>query len=88
VAIAKKLEAEIQRKTKHDKVLFKHEGKLVAYYNLRRDKTAGHAYVPGQLYISETLAMRLASCTLSKAEYVKLLEQNGHIDPPPPEVKC
>ena len=71
--IAQKLGAETKPRTNHDLVLVRFEKRLVATFCIRRGTHSGHGHVPSQLFISESDAMRLAACTLSKDKYFRMI---------------
>ena len=71
--IARKLGAETKVNTNHDLILVRFEGKLVATFCIRRGTHSGHGHIPSQLFVPESIAMRLAACTLSKDEYFEMI---------------
>ena len=79
-AIARKLGAETRGGGSHDKVMIKHDGKLIAVYGLRRDKHASHNYIPGQIFISHTQCRDLVACPLSVEQYFQILRDKHKID--------
>jgi hypothetical protein len=79
-AIAKKLNAEVTDGGNHEIAAVFIEGVLIATYGIRRDRKATHPYIAKQLFISETQAMKMATCTISKEQYVTLIRQKGKID--------
>lgn len=71
--IARKLGAETKTSTNHDLVLVRFGERLVGTFCIRRGTHSGHGHIPSQLFISESAAMRLAACTLSKDEYFGMI---------------
>ena len=77
-AIAKKLKADIEPKRKHDQVIVRYDGSIVAYYGIRRSSRAvGHDYIPEQLHVSSRQAKDLAQCSLDRDSYFTLLRDQG-----------
>ena len=76
--IARKLNAETKRGSKHLRVNIRCKGKLVATYGIShssRDK--GHNYIPRQLHLTKMQTLDLAKCTLDKDEYFNTLREKG-----------
>ena len=71
--IAKKLEAIVETGGNHDIASVWAGGKLIGTFGIRRSRKAGHPYIPRQIYVSETEALRLASCTMTYDDYVDVL---------------
>ena len=72
-AIAHKLSAEVKRGTKHDRANIRFDRVLVATFLIRRGSKAKHGHVHGALHISESQAMALAKCIISKEQYFDIL---------------
>ena len=68
--IANKLGAEQREGRKHKVVTVRHDGKELGKFNIRHSRGASHAYVPTQIGLSYTQAKELASCTLSKDQFL------------------
>lgn len=80
--IAKKLGAQIQPRRKHDVAVFRHKGKFIAQFGIRRaSKDVGHDYIPKELHLSAQQRRDLRDCPLSLEGYVKLLESKGIVQP-------
>lgn len=79
LAIAKKLGAAIEPGAKHDKVIIRYQDRIIATYGVRRSRSVSHGYVPSQIFVSETEALRLATCTMSAAEYYEKMLEKGKI---------
>lgn len=77
--IAKKLEADIEAKKEHDIAYISYNGEEFAHFGIRRGSHSDHPYIPKQLHISETEAVQMGSCLLSKDEYFKKMMAKGHI---------
>ena len=72
--IAAKLEADMELgKGDHDTAYVRVDGRIVASFGIRRGRKSGHFHIPKQIRVSETQAMRLASCTMTYDDYVDLL---------------
>ncbi len=78
-AIAKKLEAQIVHGAKHIHANIYHDGILILTFGIRHDKKAGHGHIPKYLKISETEAVKMAKCHISKDEYFQLIKNTGLI---------
>jgi hypothetical protein len=81
-SIAKKLAAECVDGAKHTLVKIHHNGRLVAQFGIQRGskKDALHSYIPGQIFVSKKECLGLAVCTLSRDEWVAILQDKGHIE--------
>ncbi len=79
--IARKLEAEIiTRRKAHDLALIYHEGVVVAKFGIRRGrKDLGHDHIMGDIFLSPRGARRLASCEMSRDEWIELLIEKGYL---------
>jgi len=76
--IAKKVRADRRAGRKHDVILVRHGGKLVAQYGIRRGSgNPGHGYVAKQLHVSAQQARDLAKCPMSADQYFKVLTDKG-----------
>lgn len=86
-AIAKKLKADIEPGTRHDKAIIRCDGRLVTWYGIRRSShSVGHGHIPKQLKVSPRQTRELAQCSLDKDSYFALLDAKGEIpesDTPP-----
>lgn len=79
-AIATKLDAEIKHSPKHDQVLIRYNGRLVARFGIRRSSHAvGHDYIPRQIYVTRKQALDLVNCPLSKEGYFAILREQGKL---------
>lgn len=76
-AIAKKLKAEITEGRKHQLASVHRNGKLVAAYGIRRDKTASHAHIPSSLSLPLRQVLGLARCPMSADDYFEHLAKLG-----------
>lgn len=85
--IAKKLGCKVTEGANHTRVEVRHNGLLIADFGISRDRKKGNGHIPKQLFISQTEAYNLATCTLSQAEYVNILIKKGKIPKPPPTVQ-
>lgn len=75
--IAKKLNAEIDRKGPHIRAIIRHNGFTIAQFGWRHDKTAGNGHIPKQLNISERDALEIARCNKYWDDYVALLKDKN-----------
>ena len=81
--IANKLEAEISEGRKHTKVVVRIDGTYIGGFGIRRDANTGHDYIPRQIHVTTSQALRLARCTLYKADYERILRVQGKLPPAP-----
>jgi len=83
LSIAKKLEAEIQKRSKkaHDLAKVYHDGKLIASFGIRRGskKNLGHDFVPAALYVGPNQARLLGQCPLKREEWLEILREKGKL---------
>lgn len=80
--IARKLKAKITKKKKaHDLAQVFHEGKMVAWFGIRRGsrKDQGHDHVPGQLFVRTHEAKLLGECPLSREDWIRIMVDKGWI---------
>ena len=76
--IAKKLGATIGEGRRHRKVEVKYQGKIVAWFNIRRSSHENrHDFIAGQLHVQYSDAMKLADCSMSKEDYFNVLHNKG-----------
>jgi len=78
--IAKKLEAEIAKKTNnHDIAKVFHNGKLIAKFGIRRGsrKDQGHGHIPRELHTSPHVCKEMADCRIQRKEWLEILRENG-----------
>ncbi len=76
--IAKKLQADVEvGKGDHDTAYVRVGGRIVASFGIRRGRKSGHFHIPKQIRVSETQAMRLASCAVSFDEWVAVWQEKG-----------
>ena len=76
--IAEKLEADVELgKGDHDTAYVRVDGRIVASFGIRRARKSGHFHIPRQNYVSETQAMRLASCEMTYDDYVDVLRKKN-----------
>lgn len=79
-AIATKLKAEIKAGNKHDIASVSFSGTLVATFGIRRGSNTGHPYIPQQIFVSEHMAVKLASCSMSYEEYEAEIRSKGKFE--------
>ena len=79
--ITTKLRAECKEGASHTKVRVRFEGRIVASFNIRRGSHAEHSFVPSQLHLSRTDAVKLARCDMTANEYFCLLRETGLLGP-------
>jgi hypothetical protein len=71
--IAQKLGATPGPGRKHDKVRIRWKGVIIAAYNIRRDRTASHDFIPEQIHVSLREARDLARCPMSAKQDFDLM---------------
>lgn len=77
--IASKLEAKVEKKKKHDFATVWYNGKTVATFGLRRGSKAKHGFIPREIGVSETAALKLANCTMTFDEYIEVARGKGRL---------
>jgi hypothetical protein len=81
VAIAVKLGAErIIGSKAHEKVHFRHNGKLILTFGIRRGSgEKGHNFIPGLLHLSGKDCRTFRECSMSLETYIQRLKTMGLI---------
>ena len=81
IAIAKKLDAEIETGSSHDLAKIYHDGKLISQYGIRRGskKDLPHDYISDQIFMSKRNCISLSDCTKSKDDWIADLTAKGQI---------
>lgn len=77
--IARKLEAEISEGRKHTNVVVRINGTYIGRFGIRRNADTGHDYIPRQIQVTTKQALGLARCTLYKADYERILKDQGKL---------
>jgi len=79
--IAQKLGATIKSRpgSAHDRASVFHEGKLVAWFGIRRGsrRDAGHDHIPRQILVHPREARLLAQCPLGRDDWIAILAEKG-----------
>ena len=82
IDIAKKFKADINPDGPHEIASVYHEGTLVLTFGISHGKKGGHGHLVGrygELKMSETKIMALASCSMSIDEYFQELKRMGEL---------
>jgi len=79
--IARKLKATFISKKEHDFAQIYHEGKLIAFFGIRRgsQKDEGHDFIPSQIFVSTRQAKLLGQCPLLREDWIQILKAKGKI---------
>ncbi|HEV57868.1 MAG TPA: hypothetical protein ENN87_10300 [Phycisphaerales bacterium] len=79
--IAHKLDAQIVPGGAHDIARVVHDGRLVAFFGIRRGskKDAGHDHIPSQVFLNPSKARLLGQCPLSKADWIRIIREKGKL---------
>ncbi len=77
--IARKLGAEIKDGAKHTRALVYRNGALIAAFGIGHGRKSGHWHIPRQLFVSETEALAIATCSMEGDEYFDLLDSRGKL---------
>ena len=80
--IARKLEAEIKSgKKAHDLASIYHDGKLIAWFGIRRGsrRDSGHDHIPKSLSFSADKCLGLARCPVSKDDWLSHMKKIGRL---------
>lgn len=82
VKIAKKLEARSRSEKAHDYAEIFHQGRLVAWFGIRRgsEKDKGHDHVQKDLYVNGYQARLLAACPLTRSQWLEIMRGKGKLD--------
>ena len=81
--IVRKLKARIiTGKKAHDIAQVYNDGKLVAWFGIRRssNKDKGHDHIPEQIFLRPREAKLLGECPLSREEWLKILAGKGLLE--------
>lgn len=90
LAIARKLNATLEPDGKHQLATFEHEGVIILTFGIRHGNKGGHGHLAGRqgnLCLSENKVVKLASCEMSKEEYIQHLKDIGEIPQRPEDVE-
>jgi hypothetical protein len=90
LAIASKLGAKLEPDGKHQLATFEVDGVIILTFGIRHGKSGGHGHLVGRygnLCLSETKVMQLASCAMSKDDYIQHLKDIGEIPSDPADVE-
>jgi hypothetical protein len=82
LAIATKLHAKLEPDGKHQLAVFEHRGRTILTIGIRHGKKGGHGHLVGRygdLRLNESKAVALASCSMTKAQYIEHLRAIGDI---------
>lgn len=79
--IATKLGAEVRKGGKHLIAMVYIDGIEVTRFGIRHGRTEGHGHLTTQLWISETQAVAMATCTMSKDEWLIRARAQGKVAP-------
>jgi hypothetical protein len=89
LAIATKLGATLRPDGKHQLATFEVDGVIILTFGIRHGKTGGHGHLVGRygnLRLNETKVLQLATCTMSKEDYIQHLKEIGEIPGGPEDV--
>lgn len=77
--IARKLNADIKKKSRHHKIaIIRIRGKEVGRFGIRRGSgDLGHGYIPRQIHVSNAEAQQIADCYLYLEDFERILRENG-----------
>lgn len=82
LAIASKLGAKVETDGAHQLATFEVDGIVILTFGIRHGKSGGHGHLAGRygnLCMSEKKVMQLATCTMSRDEYIQHLKDIGEI---------
>jgi len=79
--IGSKLDAEIIPKSAHDLAKILYDGKVIAYFGIRRSskKDKGHDHIPQDLHCTPHFCKKLADCTNTQEDWIDLMKKCGYI---------
>lgn len=81
--IAKKIGATLEEGGSHKLAIFRHEGKLILTFGIRHGSKSGHGHLVGEhgpLKLNAAKVSALAECTLSRDQYIEILQDRGIIE--------
>jgi len=82
-AIKKKLDAEVVAKKDHDFVIFRHLGKMVVSFGIRRgSKELPHPHIHLQMFLTQKECRLFRQCDISVLQYIEILKSRGKIEKP------
>ena len=80
IAIKDKLQAEVTPKTNHDVVIFRHDGKIIFTFGIRRgSKELPHPHIHLQMFLSQKQCRLFRQCDISLQEYIAMLKEKQKI---------
>lgn len=80
-AIKKKLGAEVVTRGKHDFVNFRHGGKIVISFGIRRgSKELPHRHIHLQMFLTPKECRLFRECHITVPQYVEILKAKGKIE--------
>ena len=79
--IAKKLNATIRPKAKHDLAIIEYNNKRIVQFGIRRGSRVdlGHDHLPGAVHLSPHDALELARCPLTREDWIQRMKDKGLI---------
>ena len=89
LAIASKLGAQLEPDGKHQLATFEVDGVVILTFGIRHGKKGGHGHLcgrDGNLRMGEHKVVKLATCTMSKDEYIQHLRDIGEIPRGPEDI--
>lgn len=80
LVIKDKLQAEVVAKTKHDVVVFRHAGKFIFSFGIRKgSKELPHPHIPFQMFLSQKDCRLFRQCDITVGQYIEILKSKGRI---------
>lgn len=80
-AIKKKLEAEVVTRKGHDFVIFRHLGKIILSFGIRRgSKELPHPHINKQMFLSPKDCRLFRECHITVPQYIEILKAKGKIE--------
>jgi len=80
-AIAKKLGATIEKAGAHQMAYIWYGDTLIAEFGIRHgsNRNQGHGHLKGALSLNQFNVLKLAQCTISKEEWLQILQEKGKL---------
>jgi hypothetical protein len=86
LAIVSKLGAKLEPDGKHQLATFEVDGVIILTFGIRHGRDGGHGHLVGRygnLFLNETKVLQLATCTMSRTDYIAYLKDIGEIPSSP-----
>lgn len=83
VKIADKLRSRYKTGGKHTLAIVYYNEIKILQFGIRHDRTAGHDYIPNQIFMSKSDTIKFGKCDISYEDWVQRMQERGIISPEP-----